>query len=521
VYRAALVALFAQCALVLAHSAHAGTWEQLLMPGPVIAGHAKFEQECTKCHEQFEKGSQKAQCLACHEEIGADIEATMGYHGRSPVVKARECRHCHTDHKGRDEDIVRLDSETFDHAYTDFTLRGAHARLTCDSCHRADAPYRKAPRECAGCHESTDVHGGKLGTACKDCHRETTWSETTFDHAHTKFALSGKHADVACLQCHTDRTFQGAPLRCVSCHRLNDVHAGGYGEDCARCHDASGWRRVGFDHERDARFALRGRHAQINCTACHRPGADPRAAERECVACHRKDDAHRGRYGADCRKCHGQARWSEARFDHDSKSSFPLKGRHAEVPCLACHTEAAASGSSARSCVDCHGVDDVHRGELGKGCGDCHGVDDWTQARFDHDLTRFPLIGLHALAPCEDCHRSSRFNDAGSACIDCHAPDDSHEGRLGRDCGQCHNPNGWKRWVFDHATQTGYPLDGAHRTIACERCHRTAGGDLKLPQECVACHAAQDAHDGRFGPVCGRCHVTSSFRDVQIGGRRR
>jgi hypothetical protein len=43
------------------------------------------------------------------------------------------------------------------------------------------------------------------------------------------------------------------------------------------------------------------------------------------------------------------------------------------------------------------------------------------------------------------------------------------------DCSICHVTEGWntlrKDFSFDHKTQTGYPLEGAHAEAACLRCH--------------------------------------------------
>jgi hypothetical protein len=137
--------------------------------------------------------------------------------------------------------------------------------------------------------------------------------------------------------------------------------------------------------------------------------------------------------------------------------------------------------------------------------------------RFDHDLSRFPLIGLHALASCEECHQSASYKDTERSCQGCHRKDDTHQGRLGSDCAQCHNPNGWKIWQFDHDTQTDYPLEGAHAGLACHACHREkVEKRIELATDCVNCHGRDDVHNGNFGSRCERCHVTSSFFDIKI-----
>ena len=140
------------------------------MPGKVIAGHAKYEQECANCHVKFDKAAQDGLCLDCHKEVARDVRAKQGYHGR---LKPEACRSCHTDHKGRDVNIVQLDEKAFDHAKTDFALAGAHPRVACRTCHVAGKKYREAPGACDGCHRKDDKHKGALGPKCADCHTET------------------------------------------------------------------------------------------------------------------------------------------------------------------------------------------------------------------------------------------------------------------------------------------------------------------------------------------------------------
>ena len=90
---------------------------KLAMPGPVIEGHAKFESDCKRCHELFSKESQRKLCLDCHKPVAADIEAKQGFHGKSKDVGPAKCRDCHTDHVGRETDIILLDVEVFDHGF--------------------------------------------------------------------------------------------------------------------------------------------------------------------------------------------------------------------------------------------------------------------------------------------------------------------------------------------------------------------------------------------------------------------
>ncbi|MDQ1345419.1 MAG: hypothetical protein QG586_949, partial [Pseudomonadota bacterium] len=145
--------------LVLAMSpwyAHAANIETLLMPGPVIAGHAKYEQECSRCHDRADRSRQAALCRTCHEPVAADIAQHKGFHGRLRGAEAAQCGACHTEHKGRPADIVKLEVASFPHAQTDFPLLGAHATVACAACHQAGRKHREALSACVDCHKQED-----------------------------------------------------------------------------------------------------------------------------------------------------------------------------------------------------------------------------------------------------------------------------------------------------------------------------------------------------------------------------
>jgi hypothetical protein len=503
--------------LLVASPAQAGPFTKLIMPGPVIEGHADLEETCEKCHESFDKSSQRRLCLGCHDKVAGDVEAKTGYHGRFPGVGSNECKHCHTDHKGRDHDIVRLDPETFDHGYTDMALDGRHRRVACTACHKAGALYREAPSRCVDCHGDKDPHKGTLGEKCGECHDAGGWRKTSFDHAATDFPLKGSHRDVACTQCHVKADYKQTPTACVACHQLNDVHAGRYGRRCDSCHGEDKWKKTTFNHDRDTKFRLSGRHADVRCDACHPRRLYEDKVGGQCYDCHKADDPHRERFGRRCQECHNVRGWKSKSFDHQRDAGLELHGRHAKLDCVACHWSGVEKRETARVCIDCHGGDDAHKGELGRRCDSCHGEDDWTTVRFDHGLARFPLIGLHAVVPCEECHLTAQFKQAPGECNDCHKAKDVHKGRFGAKCGDCHNPNGWRLWRFDHNTQTDFVLDGAHQGLSCHACHKeSAGGNLEQSSECNACHSADDVHEGRFGPLCQRCHTTTRFGDVKF-----
>jgi hypothetical protein len=517
--RAPVLLVAVACAAMAAGSppALAVDLERLVMPGPVIEGHADVESKCGKCHVPFRRGEQNALCLDCHEAVAADLDSGRGWHGRAPGLAQAPCRDCHTEHRGRDFDVVGLDPAAFRHDLTDFALEGAHRRVSCQPCHERGTKHRESPSDCFDCHRGDDSHRGRLGEKCGDCHSPDGWEQGRFDHDETEFPLEGRHDEVECGKCHPSQRYEKTPSDCGTCHRLDDVHLGRFGTGCEKCHSPDEWKTLRFDHDRDTEFPLRGSHRGAKCLACHVQGIEGAKPETDCFSCHRADDAHHGRNGNDCERCHVETDWESDKFDHDAMTEFPLRGAHQALECRQCH-EGPVSEELDATCFACHGDDDVHRGQEGSRCQSCHNERGWTvDVFFDHEVTRFPLLGLHAVAACEQCHLSARFQDAATRCVACHGDDDIHLRRLGPDCARCHTPNGWKVWRFDHDEQTRFPLHDSHQGIDCHACHRVPVEEqIELSTGCYPCHARDDVHFGAYGRDCRRCHRETRWDDVTV-----
>ena len=99
------------CALLAAREAEAVNPETLLMPGKLTTAHAKYEEECSKCHDRTDRSRQTGLCLDCHKEIAADVRQHRGFHGRLTGIDTAECRACHSEHLGRNADIMKLSRE--------------------------------------------------------------------------------------------------------------------------------------------------------------------------------------------------------------------------------------------------------------------------------------------------------------------------------------------------------------------------------------------------------------------------
>lgn len=512
--RGRLMAVLLLASFVSTGPVRAAGIEKLLMPGEVVAAHAKTESECSACHDRANRERQSDLCAACHKPVAADIAARKGFHGRSATGKT--CSSCHGEHLGRDADIVRLNRVGFDHDRTDFRLTGAHVEADCGACHEKGRKFREATSGCFDCHRKEEPHSGNLGKRCDDCHSTSEWRRTRFDHGKTDYPLRGLHVEVACDACHIDNRYKDTPTQCSACHAPDDVHRGGRGTKCESCHTVEGWKKSRFDHERETKFALEGAHARLSCQDCHRKADFKDKPPKDCNGCHASDDSHAGRFGKACGDCHGNDRWDPGKYDHLARNKFDLKGKHVDLKCHTCHTGAVKVQKPGKRCVDCHRVDDPHATKLGEACEQCHNETGWHErVRFDHDLTRFPLVGLHTTVPCENCHRSRDYAAASLECIGCHRSQDEHKGSLGDRCNDCHNPNSWALWEFDHGKATHFALTGAHTRLECAACHREPPDKVKPAMECVACHQHDDVHFGRFGRQCSRCHETTSFRQVR------
>ncbi len=512
------------CLMSQSFSVYAVDVETLFMPDEVIKGHEELEKDCKQCHVRLQDTTQNQLCLGCHEHenIKADIKSKKGFHGIDSKASVAECNICHSEHKGRTATLVHLDKDRFNHKITDFHLKGKHLKTECNACHKPDKKYREAPSRCVSCHKDNDVHKNRLGDKCDKCHTEVSWTDKQFDHDDTGFPLRNSHKNLTCDSCHVANQFKDTPDKCIACHAIKDVHKNRFGKRCETCHRDSEWPSVKFDHNRDTSFKLAGEHRSQECLACHndrKPKSINKKKEaRGCYSCHKQDDVHQGSNGKKCQLCHDENGWQEFSFDHNKETRFPLEGAHEKVLCQACHIDDSADKKIDRDCYSCHQRDDVHEKQLGEFCDECHKPTSWlSNVRFDHDLSSYPLVGHHAALGCEGCHLSSKFKDTDTFCYSCHQSDDTHQGKLGRTCEDCHNPNDWMIWEFDHS-ETGFEITGEHAELHCHQCHFEPRNSDLPSRVCVDCHWSDDIHNGGFGKDCKRCHKAEGFTLIKQGG---
>jgi len=469
---------------------------QLISPGKLAQAHASLEgmTNCTQCHDLGKPGASNTKCLACHVPLRDRVLAREGLHS---TYGNRSCAACHKDHFGADFQMVRLDTATFDHKKAGYELKLSHREEGCRSCHKPDLVIDPAIRTyatrhrvlgrtflglgtgCMDCHKSDNVHGTQFGQrTCTACHDEGTWEKTPrFDHDSSRYVLTGKHREVKCEDCHKSAPVAGiaepvtkyAGVRfqtCTSCH--SDYHKGAMPQRCEQCHSTDGWRALknrsgfetGFDHNARTDFKLAGAHAPLACASCH----DPRRRATATI----------------------KMTWAPAQL----RAMYPAPNA---TGCLSCHVDAHESTFA--------------RSPGGANCASCHNETTWLPSFYDlarHNRETYALTGAHVAVPCVQCHLPVRpggppqFRLPAQACADCHKTADPHAGQFGvRACTECHTTEQFKIPVFDHA-KTRYPLDAAHRDVACAKCHTVTQGPNGTPftryrpleTTCRACHGA-------------------------------
>lgn len=427
-------------------AAEAAWGESMVMPGKLAAKHARYEGTCLKCHDPLDQSAQERLCLDCHKDVAADVGGKLGYHGQAPAVQGVPCRKCHAEHKGREADIVRLDRKQFDHRLTDRLLQGGHVQVRCEECHKTGKRYREAPPHCSDCHRRKDPHEGTQGAACDTCHTEAAWKTVRFDHNTAAFHLEGKHREARCQGCHKTKRYKPTPTDCFACHERHDKHRGSFGNACHSCHTARGWVGTEYDHAGKTKFPLLGKHLQTPCRKCHTGGLAAARTPTTCVGCHERTDAHHGRFGPACEKCHTPTEWRRPTFEHDAPATkFPLRARHQQVRCPDCHRGNAPGARLDTSCSSCHRVDDVHRGRQGTRCDKCHDERGWNRdVLFDHGATRFPLVGAHDRIACKLCHVSPVLKEVGHECVACHAAVSRRRCGRGAQCERCHDTSSFR-----------------------------------------------------------------------------
>src|SRR5207302_7396146 len=240
---------------------------------------------------------------------------------------------------------------------------------------------------------------------------------------------------------------------------------------------------------------------------------------------------HHVKWVETCEACHKgfDKIWREAdkrmtKIEH-SETGFRLIRPHHKVRCLACHGPEMPGvlfnvryrnprnpgyNRRLKDCEGCH--KDEHRGQFVDKypkCVLCHTMRRWKPNKFGtqmHNQTSYPLIGGHLRADCKKCHvndpglKTRRYVHTPKDCATCHK--DIHYGQFRKEdgttrCQACHlSTVRWSNLVFNHETQSRFPLREAHKTVACKECHPMISlrNRVRLVQYKPIKHQRSDCH---------------------------
>ena len=410
--------------------------------------------DCIECHEITTKNGEDFQnfsnipfndCVACHDDPHNDN-------------LPGDCNKCHTESSFS----TLIGKGQFKHNLTGFELKSSHNAIDCFSCHVETSNPLTVFQDktnidetnCISCHN--DTHEGKYGLDCAKCHNERSFLTLNnmdfFDHDVTDYSLEGKHLEVDCKECHKER--YSVPINFTACNNCHvDYHQGEFiknniSPDCVECHTLENgfeYSLYALDDHQSSSFPLEGAHVATPCFACHVSEEDERwtfaKLGSDCIDCHQ--DIHESQISTtyydnnNCTNCHINDAWNLVTFDHEL-TDWPLSGKHNEVNCRECHIEYSDNETIISQnfinldtqCISCH--ENIH-GDLFvidnvTDCNRCHVTTSWLPEKFDHSITKFPLVGVHSTINCKACHEV--LDESGKKeiiyklekfeCIDCH-----------------------------------------------------------------------------------------------------
>jgi len=452
---------------------------------------------CTDCHinNNYNLTIQPTDCgnSQCHlnTNYGGGWQGTNNptHSAAGAAFAAANCSNCHN--------TVSFLTATFDHATTGWPLLGSHQMSpagkvnACTDCHVNDNyTFTAANTDCYGCHQtawnSTPSFGGSVPnhitagfptSLCSQCHDTIAWTDSTFNHASTGFPLTNSHQIApagkvtGCDQCHSGNYSSLAiqPTDCGNsqCH-LNTNYGGGWQGTTNPVHSAAG-----------APFAA-----------------------------------------ANCSSCHNTVSFLTATFDH-ATTGWPLTGSHQLAPagkvnaCTDCHVNNNYTFTSANTdCYGCHQTawnstpsyggsvpNHITAGFATSMCSTCHDTVLWSDGKFDHTTTGFPLQGPHMLPP-----RTTVTGAIGpmvNACTDCHIGGNYTTGYPTTDCYGCHQT--YYTNAQTYGTNVPNHIAASYPTT-CISCHTTWVTTAWLGA--VFNHTAfRIPHNGSS---CSDCHINST-----------
>jgi hypothetical protein len=373
---------------------------------------------------------------------------------------------------------------------------------------------------------------------------------------HDFFPLTGRHAALACGDCHANGNYRGTTKLCADCHNMKKP-ANHFPGACDACHTTTAWKPANFNHTGFTDCVschTRNKpadHYAGQCSLCHattawKPANFNHTGFTDCVSCHTRNKPA-NHYEGQCSLCHTTTAWTPANFNHsvignaDCATCHQPPANHWPGACKNCHGD-TANWKNARfdhgliggqDCISCHQAPANH---WSTPCARCHGdTGNFKHVTFDHGVIGSADCNAchqppanHWPAPCTRCHsdtakwKNARFDHSVIGNTDCSA---CHASRVppnhfGGPCSACHKDTGnWKNATFDHGTIGGTDCAACHQPPAnhfpgaCRDCHTDTGNwknasfNHTFPLKhhgatCASCHA------GGYGSwSCDSCHA--------------
>ena len=443
---------------------------------PLTGAHTVPPRACTDCHINNNYSLTSTACVSCHQ---TDYNNALTPVNHVQANFPTSCQTCH--------DTVLWTDGVFNHTSTGWALIGSHTvpPRACSDCHTASVGYNITSTACVSCHQ-TDYNNAispvnhvaaKFPTTCDGCHDTIAWTDATFNHATTGWALTGSHTvpPRACSDCHTATAgYNLSTTTCVSCHQTDYNTA----------------------------------TTPVNHITANFP--------------------------LTCDTCHDTILWTDGKFDH-STTGWVLTGSHTVPPraCTDCHTASAGYNITSTACVTCHQTDFNNTNNpphaasgFPTTCDVCHDTIVWTDATFNHNNTAFPLTGSHTVPPraCVDCHVNNNYTTLPTACYGCHSTDYNNTTNPGHatqpqffptTCQTCHTTTAWMPATFNHTQYTQFPTSHGNANNVCATCHINANSYAIF--QCTGCHGGNNPanfqHDNVPGYVynsinCYQCHAS-------------
>lgn len=312
------------------------------------------------------------------------------------------------------------------------------------------------------------------------------------------------HADVECVDCHTDFNAEDLPHR-----EGKDI----YKVECSSCHDTEAFQTSIHAKENIACYTCHSKHEIKSAETLDKD------LTKLCVNCHKSETVDKyiasrhykqfikGKKAPSCKTCHDSA--------HNIKGADFSKNDIDNL-CSTCHNKShnefaksihfLAKEEGTPSCIDCHGAHHVNKNKYSiasQGCLTCH-----------LDKKRFEKIGKESLVAFVENYKTSThaniiaLGGESATCIDCHdnhmiqdvkaAENKVSKKNLPNTCGKCHDDivNDFEQSIHGKVL-----AEGMEFAPTCTDCHGehniksvdlSSVGKLTTKEKCMDCHVKNE-----------------------------